>query len=380
MTTHSDRNNRSSVTGPISLKVIDAICDEFEELWQSGQRPQLETFLNRVPENGQSQLFRELIASEFFFRQRLGESLQREEYLSRFPQFEQLLQETFSTTRKGEMMSDQVDFQQATLLPGRPATTPESPDFASQEMIGNYILLRKLGQGGMGAVYQARHVKLRKIVALKVLPQNLTSHADAVARFEREMAAIGTLEHPHIVRAYDAGTDSGVHYLVMEYVEGTDVAQKIRDSGPLSIPLALNVLRQVALGLAYAHERGLVHRDIKPSNLLWTNSDEIKILDLGLARLQDDDTAAQELTSTGQILGTPAYMAPEQWESTHAVDARVDLYAVGCTLHFLLTGHAPFHLKSGATTAAIFKAHLLQPAPDLTEVRPGISPEIGLLF
>ena len=208
--------------------------------------------------------------------------------------------------------------------------------------LGPYQLLDKLGEGGMGAVYKARHVKLGRLVALKVLPPHVLSRPDALARFEREMMAVGSLQHPNVVQAHDAGEIGGVHYLSMEYVEGQDLHELVKAKGPMSIANACKVIRQAALGLAAAHKLGLVHRDIKPSNLFVTKATgQIKILDMGLALLSEEQAPAA-LTSTGQCFGTPDYMAPEQWEDAHTCDARADLYAHGCTLFLLLVGRTPY--------------------------------------
>ena len=208
--------------------------------------------------------------------------------------------------------------------------------------LGPYQLLDKLGEGGMGAVYKARHVKLGRLVALKVLPPHVLSRPDALARFEREMMAVGSLQHPNVVQAHDAGEISGVHYLSMEYVEGQDLQELIKSKGPMSVVNACKAIRQAALGLAAAHKLGLVHRDIKPSNLFVTKeTGQIKILDMGLALLSEEQAPAA-LTSTGQCFGTPNYMAPEQWEDAHTCDACADLYALGCTLFLLLVGRTPY--------------------------------------
>lgn len=207
--------------------------------------------------------------------------------------------------------------------------------------IRDYRLLSKLGQGGMGEVYKAQHTKLRRIVALKVLPAGVANQPAVITRFEREMQAVGTLDHPNIVRAFDAGESDGRHYLVMEYVQGRDLTQVIRDCGPLPIPEVCELIYQAAVGLQHAHDAGLVHRDIKPSNLMLAETGVVKILDLGLALLNNTDSKG-ELTSAGQVMGTFDYMAPEQAGDTHQVDARADIYSLGATLYKLLTGVAPF--------------------------------------
>ncbi|MBX3450957.1 MAG: SUMF1/EgtB/PvdO family nonheme iron enzyme [Planctomycetaceae bacterium] len=239
-------------------------------------------------------------------------------------------------------------------------------------LFGPYRILKKLGEGGMGAVYQAMHTRLDKVVALKVLPSQVTRHQAAVARFEREMRAVGKLEHPHIVRAMDAGEIDGTHYLAMEYVEGTDLAQLVKNRGPLSVVNGCKAIRQAALALAAAHAAGLVHRDLKPANLLVGKNGQIKLLDLGLARLADDTAESSELTSAGQAFGTPDFMAPEQWEDAHTTDARADLYALGCTLYYVLTGRPPYGGDRYKTTVAKFRGHVNDPIPDLAEARPDV--------
>lgn len=219
-----------------------------------------------------------------------------------------------------------------------PAVLPAS----APKQIRDYEILEKLGEGGMGAVYKARHMRLKKIVALKVLPRDRELKPEVIARFEREMEAVGKLEHPHLVRAMDAGEFDGTHFLVMEYVDGVDLSQLVKLQGPLSLADACELIRQAAVGLQHIHEQGLVHRDIKPSNLMLAPSGAIKILDLGLALLGGDGSSGRELTTTGQMMGTLDYMAPEQGGDTHRVDIRADIYSLGSTLYKLLAGVAPF--------------------------------------
>lgn len=220
------------------------------------------------------------------------------------------------------------------------------------ERVGPYRLLGKLGEGGMGTVYKARHEKLGKVFALKVLPPGRHGDPARTTRFEREFLAVGRLEHPHIVRATDAGEHDGVLFLAMELVDGIDLARLVRRHGPLRVADACEVARQAALALRHAHERGLIHRDVKPSNLLLTPDGTVKLLDLGLAlAVEDPDppapvaadapTETPGLTLTGLALGTRDYMAPEQAADPHGVDPRADIYGLGATLHFLVTGKPP---------------------------------------
>ena len=236
-------------------------------------------------------------------------------------------------------------------------------------VIGDYEILGELGRGGMGVVYKARHLRMNRLVALKVIDKNHLVNPNAVRRFYQEIEAAAKLSHANVVMAYDAGQYQDTHFFAMEYVEGIDLSRLVRDSGPLPVEHAADYIRQAALGLQHASERGLVHRDIKPSNLLvtwaadpgdrssvggfkiarfqsrFTRKAIVKILDMGLARVGQVDEEAPgkgELTREGHVVGTADYMAPEQWMNPHTVDIRADLYSLGCTFYFLLTGHVPF--------------------------------------
>jgi serine/threonine protein kinase/tetratricopeptide (TPR) repeat protein len=306
--------------------------------------------------------------------------------------------------------------------------------------IRDYELLEPMGHGGMGAVYKARHTRLNRIVALKILPEDRRYDPAAVRRFEREMHAVGKLKHPNIVHAYDAGEEGGRRYLVMEYTEGIDVSRLCHQRGPLRVADACELVRQAALGLQHAHEHGLVHRDIKPSNLLLTPDGQVKVLDLGLALLCDapapvDETAVigsaathdqvtsdqpstdrgtvkkwdwlrastapnpgntaasevpvpisshphrvvtEDLTGT-HVMGTCDYMAPEQTRDAHAVDIRADIYGLGCTLYKLLAGRAPFESAEYGTAASKLMAHVQVPAPPIRQQRSEVSEQLAAI-
>ncbi len=213
--------------------------------------------------------------------------------------------------------------------------------------IGQYELIGELGTGGMGTVYKARHTRLNKFVAVKLLRPGRLNDSQAVDRFEREMRAVGKLDHPNIVTALDAGDIDGTHYLVMELIQGVDLATLARRVGPFPVREACELVRQAAIGLQHVYEHGLVHRDIKPSNLILAVPQSggvptVKILDLGLALLDDPlSKGSEELTSTGQIVGTVDYMSPEQVSDSHAVDICADIYSLGATLYKFLTGQIP---------------------------------------
>ncbi len=234
-------------------------------------------------------------------------------------------------------------------------------------LLGKYRLLDHLGSGGMSAVYLAEHRHMGRRVAIKVLPQNRVNDSSYLDRFYREAKAAAALDHPNIVRAYDVDHEGNVHYLVMEYVEGRDLQRMVRDGGVLPYDLAAEYIRQAALGLAHAHEVGLIHRDIKPANLLVDGKGNVRLLDLGLARFADDDQASLTVQHDENVLGTADYLAPEQALNSHNVDSRVDIYSLGCTLYFALTGHPPF--PEGTLAQRLLK-HQTEEPPSIYLDRP----------
>lgn len=231
--------------------------------------------------------------------------------------------------------------------------------------------------GGMGTVYKAFHTKLKRVAALKMLPAERMQDEQAVARFEREMEAVGKLVHPNIVLAHDAGEYDGRHFLAMEYVEGIDLAGLLRRQSPLPIADACEIIRQAAMGLQHAHENGLVHRDIKPSNLMLTPDGTVKILDLGLALLPETGDAARELTGTGQAMGTLDYMAPEQGGDSHDVDIRADIYSLGATLYKLLCGEAIYGGARYETPVQKWRALAMEEPPPIQARREDLGDELA---
>jgi len=245
------------------------------------------------------------------------------------------------------------------------------------ETLGPYRLIRPLGRGGMGAVYLAEHARLRKQVAIKLLPRQHGFDPNWVGRFQREMQAIASLSHPGIITATDAGETNGWHYLVMEYLDGLDLAAIVGRVGPLDAGVAASIMRDVCDALAVVHHAGLVHRDIKPSNIMLTRDGTVKLLDLGLVLDQRESIVDDRLTTVGHVLGTLAFAAPEQLSHEPTVDARADLYAVGATLFQLVTGRTPHTSDRGIGPLVIEKTS--KPAASLHSVAPETPDELNAL-
>lgn len=424
-------------------------------------RPQLEEYLHLYPELGTvEQASGELLAAEYRVRQRWGDRPARAEYATRFPRNPALVNGTLTRVDK-ELAAEFAKPSGAPPVPPRPAapvTRPPVPELTvaglvellkcyrvlpddqlaevtgtlapqysqaralartllnrgwltafqlNQLFLGNahnlllrpYLLVERLGEGGTGHVFKARHLQLHRPVALKIIRRELLAEPDVVRRFYREIQLISQLTHPHVVHAYDAGPVGETHFLVMEYVRGDDLAKHVRHVGPLPAAAAIDYIRQAALGLQHIHQHGLVHRDLKPHNLLLTRDEGsstalrerpyglVKLLDLGLARFDLEGKAATAAIDTGMtpvgavLLGTLDYMAPEQALDFHAADIRADIYSLGCTLHFLLTGRPPF---SGGTLAQRLLWHQQAAPPDIEAVRrdlpPGLTAVLGRML
>ncbi|MBM4070701.1 MAG: hypothetical protein FJ271_17365 [Planctomycetes bacterium] len=264
-----------------------------------------------------------------------------------------------------------------------------------QLTLGAYVLQERLGEGGMGTVFKARQRSLGRVVALKVIRKDRVVNPQTVKRFQREIRAAAQLNHPNIVRAFDADEIDGTHLLVMEYVEnGTDLSKLVKRDGPLPIAVACDYIRQAALGLQHAHERGMVHRDIKPANLLLQSPTRervgmvslahasgsaavVKILDMGLARLdhaEDEGKSSTSLTGEGAVMGTIDYIAPEQAMDSHHADIRADLYSLGCTFYYLLTGRVPF--PGGDAVGKLIRQRTEEPT-QLEFLRPQVAPALA---
>lgn len=247
---------------------------------------------------------------------------------------------------------------------------------------GAYLLLEKLGAGGMGEVFKAEHRHMERLVAVKMLHPRAFDSPEAAERFHREVKAAAKLAHPNVVTAHDAGEVDGVRYLAMEYVDGGDLQELVLRHGPLAVAQAVNYLVQAARGLEFAHRKKVIHRDVKPANLLVDREGAIKLLDLGLARLESPasglaPTGSGSLTEFGQIMGTIDFMAPEQALDTRRAGVPADIYSLGCTLFFLLTGRT---IYIGDTPMEKIIAHREQPIPSLTSVRRDVPPLLDAVF
>jgi serine/threonine protein kinase len=271
--------------------------------------------------------------------------------------------------------------------------------------LGAYILLDLLGEGGMGKVFKARHRVLGRLVALKVIQKSKLGDAEAVRRFQREIQAAAQLIHPNVVLAFDADQHGDRQFFAMEYVDGIDLGRLVKEKGPLLVREACEYIRQAALGLQHAHEQGFVHRDIKPSNLLLTlakadavratvtgaatpGSDPsissdcfqglIKISDLGVVRPVSRPSSGDpsKITHDGLVVGTPDFLSPEQARNASRVDIRSDLYSLGCTLFYLLTGKPPF--PEGTPTEKLLK-HAMDPPPNVRTLRREIPAEVAVI-
>ncbi len=247
--------------------------------------------------------------------------------------------------------------------------------------IGRYLVLDKIGAGGMGMVFKARHRDHELVVALKLLPPKFAEKRDLVQRFLREADTLTKLNHPNIVSPFEVREINGVHYLAMEYADGLDLKKLVNANGPLPVKQAIDCVLQAARGLLAAHSQGIIHRDVKPDNLVLDAQGKVRILDLGLARVYANDRlsggAGKSLTQSGTLMGTVDYMSPEQAYDAKKADARSDIYSLGCTLYYLLTGRPPFEAVS---LMARLLAHRENDIPSLRAARPSVPKTLDALY
>ena len=256
-------------------------------------------------------------------------------------------------------------------MPADAAAADSPPPDLTGRTLGDFQVLRKIGQGGMGQVYLARQLSLKRPVALKLLKADLAASPTALKRFEAEAHAVAKLNHPNIVQVYEFGEHDGLRYMALEFVEGRNLREYLARKGPPDLPVALSIVRQVTTALQKAHEQGLVHRDIKPENILVTRKVEVKVTDFGLSRFFAPGEALN-LTQSGVTLGTPLYLSPEQAQGK-AVDHRSDLYSFGVTVYHLLAGEPPF---KGSTAVEVALKHVTDRPPPLADLRPDLPPDL----
>jgi serine/threonine protein kinase len=372
---------------------INATADRFERAWKAGLRPRIEDYLAAADESRRPWLLEELLRVEWDLREGDDERSTPEDYLRRFPDYRQVVTAVFAGGLAGTEPSAGAgrsrSLTEATAADrGPPRSLP--PELANHP---DYQIIRRLGRGGMGMVYLAHNRILGRDEVLKVIAREIIEVPGVLDRFQREIRAVAGLEHPNIVTAYSAFRAAGGLVFAMEYVEGLDLARLVKAKGPLPVANACNYAHQAALGLQHAHEAGLVHRDIKPGNLMLTSDGRravIKVLDFGLAKAGREQAAIElassgaggrpgaggQTTRTGEMLGTPDFIAPEQISDSQSADIRADIYSLGCTLYYLLAGRAPFR---GDDFSAVLHSHLTETARPLDLVRPEVPSDVAAL-
>jgi serine/threonine protein kinase len=371
---------------------IDAAAMRFEQAWKQGPRPRIEYFLLEVPEAQWPPLLEELMRLEAELRHRQGETPSAEEFHRRFPDHEDIVATVFrerplSAKRlvqglpSGALRASKSSaaLRSSTL----PAELANHPD---------YEIVRELGAGGMGVVFLAHNRILERDEVLKVMGPQIVEQPGVMDRFLREIRAVAKLRHPNIVNAYSAFRSGSSFVFAMEYVHGLDLRKVVTARGPMPVGHACYYVHKAALGLQHAHEEGMVHRDIKPSNLMLSHQKDravIKVLDFGLAKANSEHYVrggrtdepklegelANRLTLSGYMLGTPDFVAPEQIVDAQNADIRADIYSLGCTLYYLLSGHPPFE----GPIHSVLEAHQAFNAVRLDSIRPDVSAELAAL-
>ncbi len=368
-----------------SRTVAEIVAIDQYERWTAGDRVPAEKYLSLLPaDSDYAHAVCDVVYGEYLLRKQLGEKPSTKEYLERFPLVRESLSRQFSLHQALAEHPEETDLPSPTIheltVPGRRLFRQKLATFP---VIPGYEILSEIGKGGMGVVYKAQQLSLQRTVALKVVTPPSSTDSDSLERMRREARITAHLSHPNIVTVFDAGVLDSTFYLAMEYVKGIDLHRLVEKIGPLSIDLVREYLRQAALGLRHAAEKGLVHRDIKPSNLMVTQPTDgspgiLKILDLGLARVQSSQSESElaPLTQLGAFMGTPDYVAPEQAADPRTADARADLYSLGCTMYYLLTGQTPF---GGATPLAKLVQHHLQDPLPVESLRPDVPADLAYL-
>jgi hypothetical protein len=355
----------SSSSNASLLERIDAICAGFDEAWKQGQRPEIEEYLESVPEPERSKLFEELLKMELAYRRRSQETFTDKEYRQRFPGQAGVIDVMFAPAAERGAKADSAaaganrhafaadtDIHEQRTDPGQHSegskdNSTRASHPADLPLLPGYEILGELGRGGMGVVYKARQVRLQRLVALKMILAGAHAGPQELARFRREAEAVAQLQHPHIVQIYEVGEQKGQPYFSLEFVDGGSLAQKLAGT-PLPAYQAAQLVETLARAVHAAHERDIIHRDLKPANVLLTAHGTPKVTDFGLAKRLD---AGPGLTESGAIVGTPSYMAPEQARGkTKEIGPACDVYALGAIFYELLTGRPPFRAETPLDT------------------------------
>jgi serine/threonine protein kinase len=372
---------------------VEVVLVDQAHRWRTGHPIPAERYLREFPEiAGDPELKLDVVFGECYHARRAcGDRPDVGPFIARFPELREALirqaevndwwasaagnqwtgsenggREARGDSSRGDAPSDPV-------AGATPPNQPPLEDLAPGLILGDYLLKDRIGRGGMGVVYRALHLRLGREVALKVIVSPWLFSPQVASRFQREMRAVGKLDHVHLVRATDARQVGQRLLLVMELLDGLDLGRLMARVGPLPVAEACEMTRQVAEGLQHAHDHGVVHRDVKPSNLMLTRGGTIKLLDLGLARLLE--AMPDGITPSYMAMGTPDYMPPEQAVDSRAVSPRSDLYSLGCTLYHLLAGRPPFH-GSGSPFGKML-GHRQAPIPPLRQRRPELAEGLG---
>jgi serine/threonine protein kinase/Flp pilus assembly protein TadD len=360
---------------------VNRLCQQFELALKEGRQECIEDFLTTCAEEERTLLLRELMALELEYAIRSREHVDRDTYLKRFPGREAIVELVFRESERVIPPHDPnspggrtapYDVQRD----GQPDPSDEQTIPAVLSSHPRYRIIRLLGRGGMGVVFLAEHKVMERLEAIKVVRQDLVSNPQLDNRFRQEVKAAARLSHPNVVAAYDADTIGDCHFLAMEYVPGIDLAALVERDGPLSVECACGYICQAAAGLQHAHEHNMVHRDIKPQNLMLAENGCVKVLDFGLAQMRAEAGPAGPTTCSGIFLGSFDYMAPEQADNPAAADIRADIYSLGCTLYFLLTGRPPFPTGNWYQK---LKDHVEKTPPEVFSIRQDAPQELSAI-
>jgi serine/threonine protein kinase len=356
----------AGAVAPAELAAVLAI-DQWQR-WQAGDGVPAEDYLARYPAlAAEAALALELVYGEFLVREQLGQAPTAEDYLRRFPRYADRLQEQLQLHSALERSTGPppprprlATRESGACLSQAATLSVAAPPMALSNRFDDYELLEEVARGGMGVVYKARQVSLDRIVALKMILHQGPMPADVVQRFLREAQAAAALDHPNIVAVYASGQHEGLRFFTMAYVEGENLRETVKRRGLPAPGEAAALLRGVADAVAFAHQHGIIHRDLKPENVLIDRQGRPRVTDFGLAYFREAPVGAERLTQPGQVMGTPAFMSPEQaLGKPEALGPTMDVYSLGGILYFLLTGQAPFRGR----TATEVLSQVLSAAP-----------------